>query len=172
MLYSVHAVYSQLPSRVWLFVATWTVARQAPLSTGFSRQGYWTGLSFPTPGDLPDPGIEPTSLTSPAKDCHFLLQEIFPTQGLNPHLLCLLHCWQILYHCTTWVQALLLYVLQSSSELAYFPWFQVFLSLRAWENHPCTGSAQQQPPWAPGCSKCPLHTSVLQNQMSLWQAVQ
>ena len=42
-----------------------TVASQAPLSMGFSRQGYWSGLSFPSPGDHPDPGIEPTSLASP-----------------------------------------------------------------------------------------------------------
>ena len=48
-------------------VATpWTVACQAPLSMGFSKQEYWSGLSFPTPGDLPDPGIEPASLVSPA----------------------------------------------------------------------------------------------------------
>ena len=39
----------------------WTVARQASLSMGFSRQGYWSGLPFPSPGDLPDPGIEPGS---------------------------------------------------------------------------------------------------------------
>ena len=39
----------------------WTVACQAPLSTGFSRQAYWSGLPFPSPGDLPDPGIEPGS---------------------------------------------------------------------------------------------------------------
>ena len=38
------------------------LARQAPLSMGFSRQEYWSGLPFPSPGDLPDPGIEPTSL--------------------------------------------------------------------------------------------------------------
>ena len=38
-----------------------TVARQAPLSMGFSRQGYWSGLPFPSPGDLPNPGIEPRS---------------------------------------------------------------------------------------------------------------
>ena len=42
----------------------WTVAHQAPLSMGFSRQEYWSGLPCPLPGDLPDPGIEPTSLTS------------------------------------------------------------------------------------------------------------
>ena len=48
-------------SRVWLFVTPWTVAHQAPLSMGFSRQGYWSGLPFPSPGDLPDPGIETRS---------------------------------------------------------------------------------------------------------------
>ena len=44
---------------------SWTVALQAPLSIGFSRQEYWSGLPFPTPGHLPDPGIEPSSLVSP-----------------------------------------------------------------------------------------------------------
>ena len=53
-----------------LFVTLWTVAHQAPLSVGFSRQEYWSGLL-----------------------AQALLQGIFPTQGLNPHLLCLLH-WQ------------------------------------------------------------------------------
>ena len=47
-----------------LFAALWTVARQAPLSMGFSRQEYWTGLSCPPPGDLPNQGIKPTSLMS------------------------------------------------------------------------------------------------------------
>ena len=42
-------------------VTPWTTACQAPLSVGFSRQEYWSGLSFPSPGDLPDPGIKPTS---------------------------------------------------------------------------------------------------------------
>ena len=46
-------------SRVRLFVTPWTVAYQAPLSVRFSRQEYWSGLPFPSPGDLPDPGIEP-----------------------------------------------------------------------------------------------------------------
>ena len=49
-------------SRVQLFVTLWTVAHQAPLSVGFSRQGYWSGLLCPPLGDLP--GIEPASLTS------------------------------------------------------------------------------------------------------------
>ena len=44
----------------------WTIARQAPLSKGQPGRGYWSGLPFPPPGDLPDPGIEPTSPVSPA----------------------------------------------------------------------------------------------------------
>ena len=46
---------------VCLFVTPWTVARQDPLSMGFSRQEYWSGLPFPPPGDLPYPGIKPTA---------------------------------------------------------------------------------------------------------------
>ena len=46
---------------VCLFLTPWAVACQAPLSMEFSRQEYWSGLSFPSPGDLPDPGIEPGS---------------------------------------------------------------------------------------------------------------
>ena len=51
----------QLFSRVRFFVTLWTVAYQAPLSMEFSRQEYWSGLPFPSPGDHPDPGIEPGS---------------------------------------------------------------------------------------------------------------
>ena len=53
-------------SRVRLFVTPWTVACQASLSMGFSRQEYCSGLPFPTPGDLPDPGIEYAHLKHPA----------------------------------------------------------------------------------------------------------
>ena len=53
-------------SHVRLFATTWTVARQAPLSMEFSRQESWSGLPLPPPWDLPDPGMEPTSLTCPA----------------------------------------------------------------------------------------------------------
>ena len=48
-------------SHVQPFATPWTVARQAPLSMGFSRQEYWSGLPFPSRGDIPDPGIEPGS---------------------------------------------------------------------------------------------------------------
>ena len=53
----------KLLSRVQLFAIPWTVTYQAPPSMEFSRQEYWSGLPFPSPGDLPDPGIEPESPT-------------------------------------------------------------------------------------------------------------
>ena len=63
-------------TRVRLFATLWTVACQAPLSVGFSRQDYWSGLSCPLPGDVPDPGIKPASLLSPA-----LAGELFTTHA-------------------------------------------------------------------------------------------
>ena len=59
-------------SRVGLFVTPWTVAYQAPLSMRFSRQEYWSGLPFPSTGDLPDPGI---GLGSPALEADALTSE-------------------------------------------------------------------------------------------------
>ena len=53
-------------SHVQLFATLWTVVHQAPLSMGFSRQEYWSGLPCPPPGDLPNPGTETTSLMSSA----------------------------------------------------------------------------------------------------------
>ena len=53
-------------SHVQLFATLWTVVHQAPLSMGFPRQKYWDGLPCPPPRDLPNTGVEPTSLTSPA----------------------------------------------------------------------------------------------------------
>ena len=52
---------AQSLSHIWLFVTPWIVAHQAPLSMGFPSQEYWIGLPFPSPGDLPDPGIKSTS---------------------------------------------------------------------------------------------------------------
>ena len=63
-------------SRVHLCMTPWIVARQAPLSMGFSRQEYWSGLPYFPPGDLPDPGMEPTSPMSPA-----LTGEFFTTSA-------------------------------------------------------------------------------------------
>ena len=72
----------KLLSRVWLFVTPWTVAYQAPLSMGFSRQEYWSALPFPSPGDLPNPGIEPGS---PALEADALTSK--PPGGLKRSLI-------------------------------------------------------------------------------------
>ena len=56
-----HLVQGPSLSHVQLFVTPWAIAHQAPLSVGFSRQEYWSGWPFPSPGDLPDPGIIPGS---------------------------------------------------------------------------------------------------------------
>ena len=100
-------------SRVRLFATPWTVAHQAPLSMGFPRQEYWSGFPFPSPGHLPDTGIElgssaleADSLPSepPGKPVRTLewvdissCRGIFLTQGSNSHLQRLLHCGWILY---------------------------------------------------------------------------
>ena len=62
-------------SRVQLCATPQTAAHQAPPSLGFSRQEYWSGLPFPAPGDLPDPGIKLTSLESPALAGRFFTWE-------------------------------------------------------------------------------------------------
>ena len=61
---------------VQLFVTQWTEALQTPLSLGFFRQEHWSGLPCPSPGDLPDPGIEPVSLVSPALQADSLPTEL------------------------------------------------------------------------------------------------
>ena len=67
---------------VWLFVTPWTVVYQATLSMEFSRQDYWSGLTFPPPGDLPNPGIEPRSPTVQAD----ALQSTHITVNLLPKI--------------------------------------------------------------------------------------
>ena len=59
-------MYACVLSHVQLFVTPWTAAHKPPLSMEFSRQEYWSGLPFPTPEDLPYPGIEPACPVSPA----------------------------------------------------------------------------------------------------------
>ena len=75
-------------SRVWPFATPWTVAHQAPPSMGFSRQEYWSGLSFPSPGDLPNLGIEPRSSAFQA-DALTSEPPGFPRQ----YCLCVLNRW-------------------------------------------------------------------------------
>ena len=72
---------AQLLSPVRFFATPWTVAHQAPLSMGFSRQEYWSWLLFPTPGDRPDPWFEHMSPTSPALAGRFFTIE--PTGKLQ-----------------------------------------------------------------------------------------
>ena len=62
--------HAQLLSHVQLFVTPWTVALQASLSMGFSKQEYWSGLPFPSPGDLSDPRIKPASPALQADSVH------------------------------------------------------------------------------------------------------
>ena len=87
-----------------IFATPWTTACQAPLSMEFSRQEYWSGLPFPTPGNLPNPGIKHTSPVSPelagrlfttetkAFDCvdHNKLWKKLQETGIPDHLPCLL----------------------------------------------------------------------------------
>ena len=65
-------------SHVWLFATLWTAACQAPLSMGFSQQGYWSGLPCPSAGDRLHPGIEPASLMSPAVAGGFFFLPLAP----------------------------------------------------------------------------------------------
>ena len=68
-----------------------SIGRQAPLSMGFSRQEYWSGLLFPSPGDVPDPGIKPAS--------HTLAGRFFATEPPGkPYLKCIIQCFLEL-HC-------------------------------------------------------------------------
>ena len=62
-------------SHIWLFVTLWTIVYQVPLSLRFPRQGNWSGLPFPTPGGLLDPGIKPKSPASPASAGRFFTTE-------------------------------------------------------------------------------------------------
>ena len=79
--------------RVWLSATSWTIACQAPLSTELSRQEYWSGLPFPTPGDLPNPGIKPVSPASPASaGGFFTTRATWEAQYLSNVLLVLFLC--------------------------------------------------------------------------------
>ena len=69
-------------SCVWLFATPWTVAHRLPLSMGFSRQEYWSGLPCPPPGDLPNPGIK--SLVSPVlAGVFFTISDTWEAPGLS-----------------------------------------------------------------------------------------
>ena len=87
-----HACVLSRFSCVWLFVTLWTIAHQAPLSVGYSRQEYWSGLPWPPPGDLLDPGIKLASLASPA-----LQADSLPTDPIHRKVL-KSFTWDVCFH--------------------------------------------------------------------------
>ena len=108
-------------SRVRLFATPWTVAYQAPHSMGFSRQEYWSGLPFPSPGDFPDPGIEPGS---PAFQADALASE-----PPRKPLACVVFIWILKF-----VAQCLLSVWEKSWSLS----FQILLLLHSLSRPPLT----------------------------------
>ena len=76
-------VHDQPLSHVQLFATSWTIACQVPLSMEFSRQEYWSGLPFPSPGDLPDLGIESMS---PAYVCMYIYKSLCCTAEISTTL--------------------------------------------------------------------------------------
>ena len=99
-------------SHVWLFETPWIVALQAPLSMGFSRQEYWSGLPCPPPGDFPHLGIEPASSVAPTLQAGSLL---LSHQGSPKYdILTSKYC-----HCYFWVNG--------TDNLKIFLWFPNFL---------------------------------------------
>ena len=87
---------------VQLFAITWTVACQAPLSMGFPRQGYWSGLPFPFPGDLSNPGIKPRSPS--------LQADSLPAEAQRKYLI----------HLTWMIFTIIYLVLQVTVYISYF----------------------------------------------------
>ena len=89
-------------SCVWLSATLWTIVCQTPLSMGFSRQEYWSGLPCPLPGDLPDPGIKPTSLQSPTLG-GVSLPLVPPGKPMQCNTTQQIKRNQLLIHTTTWI---------------------------------------------------------------------
>ena len=94
----------------------WTVGRQSPLSMGFSRQEYWSGLPFPSPGNLPDPGIKPAFLLSPA-----LAGGFFTTRATwDANVVLIIVMWKILDRNIFQFLPLMTWVLQCPPCVLYF----------------------------------------------------
>ena len=93
-------------SRVQLFATLQTIARQAPLSMGFPRQEYWSGFPFPSPGDLPNPGIEPTSLMSSAVAGRFFtIGTTWKAQDILPQIIINCSVTQAISGHVSWIQS-------------------------------------------------------------------
>ena len=87
-------------THVQLFGNSWTIARQAPLSMGFPRREYWSGLPCLSPGDLPDPGTEPAYLMYP------LLADGYTTSATweNPHVFHVFHVQKYFFHFNVYIK--------------------------------------------------------------------
>ena len=108
----------QLLSHVWLSVTPWTVAHQAPLSMGFSRQEYWSGLPFLPPEDLFNPGIEPAS---PSLQADSLPSEP-PGKAIYKYICFMFHVWSFnsLRFFSSFVSLVLLFLLSMLKSLCTF----------------------------------------------------
>ena len=104
---------AQTLNRVRLFTTPWTISLEAPLSMGFPRQEYWSGLPFPSPGDLPNPGIKPESPESPA-----LAGRSFTTGATWEALSCFIKCLDSLFLCEDYAN-----IHYFSSSLYFFKGF-------------------------------------------------
>ena len=119
-------------SHIWLFVILSTIASQAPLSMGFSRQEYWNGLPSSPPGDLPDPGIKPMSLTSPALVANSLPLEP-PGESMYMHSLLILMGIEIFHLIEKTVESTLCFVFLSAWSTKY--WFRIRSQRQLGETH-------------------------------------
>ena len=124
--------YVVVLSQIRLFVTLWTVAHQAPLSMGFSRQEYWSGLPFPSLGDLPNLGIEPVSLEAPA-----LAGGFFTNSSNCEAILQVCHCrgFQIFYSSLPLLHLSVIEACYSYSKMFAISFIPLYLlSLPVWEN--------------------------------------
>ena len=102
--------------RVWLFATPWSLAQQAPLSLNFSRQECWSGLPFPSPGDLPNPGLEPRS---PALQADSLLSEPQGSPWVSKELCFSENCsWCFAFDCSLTPQNINLRIDRNGTSLA------------------------------------------------------
>ena len=127
-----------MTSCVWLLVASWTVDRQAPPPREFSRQEYWSRLPFPTPRDLPDLGIEPTSLSSPA-----LASKFFTTESPGkPYIYIYMYvcvcmytdCWYYIVIGYNYGQHTILYIITKNHSCMYALWTQTSSNIVSLKN--------------------------------------
>ena len=110
-------------SCVWLFATPWTADHQAPLSMDFSRQEWWNGSPFPSPGDLPDPGIKPSSPAF-AHLCFSHIEDLVALRyAIFPHL----------YQYLLWVQVEWNNV---HENIVFLPYWALLLEQCPWTSHP------------------------------------